>query len=136
MTAAGKAEHLGTHSRDGKKKRVVPLEPETPSPTKPSTTTTTTKDSTTNNRRELFKNSKFNDNLNSTIDVITEDFQTLTANISSLIKSDSSKSLLNESGQQEISVEAQIHCQAQQTTPSTTMDDATTGSSPALVQQN
>uniref|UniRef100_A0A8D8BM87 Beta-arrestin-1 n=1 Tax=Culex pipiens TaxID=7175 RepID=A0A8D8BM87_CULPI len=107
---------------------------ETPSPTKPSTTTT--KDSTTNNRRELFKNSKFNDNLNSTIDVITEDFQTITANISSLIKSDSSKSLLNESAQQEISVEAQIHCQAQQTTPSTTMDDATTGSSPALVQQN
>ncbi|XP_062565928.1 beta-arrestin-2-like [Armigeres subalbatus] len=71
------------------------------------------KDNGTNNRRELFKNSKFNDNLNSTIDVITEDFQTITANISNLVKSDSSKSNLNESGlacQQEISVEAQIHC--------------------------
>lgn len=102
-----------------------------PSPTKPPTTL---KDSTTNNRRELFKNSKFNDNLNSTIDVITEDFQTITANISSLIKSDSSKSLLNESGQQEISVEAQIHCPAQPAM-SAVVDD-TTGSSPALVQQN
>ncbi|XP_055638088.1 arrestin homolog [Toxorhynchites rutilus septentrionalis] len=70
------------------------------------------KDSGTNNRRELFKNSKFNDNLNSTIDVITEDFQTITTNISNLVKSDSSKSNLNEAGlcQQEISVEAQIHC--------------------------
>lgn len=70
-------------------------------------------DNGTNNRREMFKNSKFNDNLNSTIDVITEDFQTITANISNLVKSDSSKSNLNESGlacQQEISVEAQIHC--------------------------
>ncbi|EAA01439.5 AGAP002079-PA [Anopheles gambiae str. PEST] len=70
---------------------------------------------TINSRRELFKNSKFNDNLNSTIDIITEDFQTITANISSLIaKSDSSKSNLNEAGvsccNQEISVEAQIHC--------------------------
>uniref|UniRef100_A0A182JCT2 Arrestin C-terminal-like domain-containing protein n=1 Tax=Anopheles atroparvus TaxID=41427 RepID=A0A182JCT2_ANOAO len=65
-----------------------------------------------NNRRELFRNSKFNDNLNSTIDIITEDFQTITANISNLIKSDSSKSNLNEAGAcpQEISVEAQIHC--------------------------
>uniref|UniRef100_A0A8W7Q3J5 Arrestin C-terminal-like domain-containing protein n=1 Tax=Anopheles coluzzii TaxID=1518534 RepID=A0A8W7Q3J5_ANOCL len=54
---------------------------------------------TINSRRELFKNSKFNDNLNSTIDIITEDFQTITANISSLIaKSDSSKSNLNEAG--------------------------------------
>ncbi|XP_065093240.1 uncharacterized protein LOC135713948 isoform X2 [Ochlerotatus camptorhynchus] len=70
------------------------------------------KDNGINNRRELFKNSKFNDNLNSTIDVITEDFQTITANISNLVKSDSSKSNLNETGpcQQEISVEAQIHC--------------------------
>uniref|UniRef100_A0AAG5CPM2 Arrestin C-terminal-like domain-containing protein n=1 Tax=Anopheles atroparvus TaxID=41427 RepID=A0AAG5CPM2_ANOAO len=65
-----------------------------------------------NSRRELFRNSKFNDNLNSTIDIITEDFQTITANISNLIKSDSSKSNLNEAGAcpQEISVEAQIHC--------------------------
>lgn len=71
-----------------------------------------TKDNGFNNRREMFKNSKFNDNLNSTIDVITEDFQTITANISNLVKSDSSKSNLNETGpcQQEISVEAQIHC--------------------------
>ncbi|XP_055602097.1 uncharacterized protein LOC129750921 isoform X2 [Uranotaenia lowii] len=71
------------------------------------------KTASTNNRRELYKNSKFNDNLNSTIDVITEDFQTLTANINQLVKSDSSKSNLNEAGmtcQQEISVEAQIHC--------------------------
>ncbi|XP_050071887.1 uncharacterized protein LOC126559757 [Anopheles maculipalpis] len=69
---------------------------------------------TINSRRELFKNSKFNENLSSTIDIITEDFQTITANISSLItKSDSSKSNLNEAGvscNQEISVEAQIHC--------------------------
>ncbi|XP_058117939.1 uncharacterized protein LOC131284947 [Anopheles ziemanni] len=67
---------------------------------------------TINSRRELFRNSKFNDNLNSTIDIITEDFQTITANISNLIKSDSSKSNLNEAGAcpQEISVEAQIHC--------------------------
>ncbi|XP_058822478.1 uncharacterized protein LOC131684026 [Topomyia yanbarensis] len=70
------------------------------------------KDNGTSTRREMFKNSKFNENLNSTIDVITEDFQTITANISNLVKSDSSKSNLNDSEpcQQEISVEAQIHC--------------------------
>ncbi|XP_058448500.1 arrestin homolog [Malaya genurostris] len=70
------------------------------------------KDNGTSTRREMFKNSKFNENLNSTIDVITEDFQNIAANISNLVKSDSSKSNLNDSGpcQQEISVEAQIHC--------------------------
>ncbi|XP_053680707.1 uncharacterized protein LOC128731601 [Anopheles nili] len=82
---------------------------------------------TINSRRELFKNSKFNDNLSSTIDIITEDFQTITANISSLIaKSDSSKSNLNEVGlscNQEISVEAQIHCP--QSVGEATQDEAT-----------
>ncbi|XP_053691207.1 uncharacterized protein LOC128739736 [Sabethes cyaneus] len=73
---------------------------------------TSLKDNCTSSRREMFKNSKFNENLNSTIDVITEDFQAITANISNLVKSDSSKSNLNEAGpcQQEFSVEAQIHC--------------------------
>lgn len=89
---------------------------------------------TINSRRELFKNSKFNDNLNSTIDIITEDFQTITANISNLItKSDSSKSNLNETGvscNQEISVEAQIHCP--QTVSETGTDDSGAGISAAV----
>uniref|UniRef100_A0A182QLY4 Arrestin C-terminal-like domain-containing protein n=1 Tax=Anopheles farauti TaxID=69004 RepID=A0A182QLY4_9DIPT len=86
----------------------------TPEPAPSSTESGVEEQATINSRRELFKNSKFNDNLSSTIDIITEDFQTITANISNLItKSDSSKSNLNETGvscNQEISVEAQIHC--------------------------
>ncbi|XP_055544027.1 uncharacterized protein LOC129729466 [Wyeomyia smithii] len=82
------------------------------SPSRAAHPPTSLKDNDTSNRREMFKNSKFNENLNSTIDVITEDFQAITTNICNLVKSDSSKSNLNESGpcQQEFSVEAQIHC--------------------------
>ncbi|XP_035897752.1 uncharacterized protein LOC118505706 isoform X1 [Anopheles stephensi] len=90
---------------------------------------------TINSRRELFKNSKFNENLSSTIDIITEDFQTITANISSLItKSDSSKSNLNEAGvscNQEISVEAQIHCPQSDPVVAVMVEDASARVSPS-----
>ena len=69
----------------------------------------------TSNRREMFKNSKFNENINSTIDVITEDFSNISCHINQLVKSDSSKSNLNdeEGGcSKEIAVvQAQIHTQ-------------------------
>uniref|UniRef100_A0A182N5U5 Arrestin C-terminal-like domain-containing protein n=1 Tax=Anopheles dirus TaxID=7168 RepID=A0A182N5U5_9DIPT len=104
-TAAPVAHRARNHSQHNRNE---------PEPAAPGAPEPGEEQATINSRRELFKNSKFNDNLNSTIDIITEDFQTITANISSLItKSDSSKSNLNEAGvscNQEISVEAQIHC--------------------------